>query len=276
MTIKHSFCFILFASFLFVGCIGVSKEIKVESTQTHPINVREYSIQSVLWQQNAAEYRALCYQAFTVAKMRLDNFLAENKDTKKPLAIITDVDETVLNNSPFNAKLIELNENYSSEEWATWVKLEKAKAIPGAEDFLNYAKEKGVEVFYVSNRSHKLVAETIANMKKVNFPYADRQHLFFKKETSAKKARFEQVRDTHKVVLYLGDNLGDFSSKFRVPSTEKRNALADSLQDEFGKRFIVLPNPMYGDWESKGLYQGRYDWTQQQKDSIWSASLKSY
>lgn len=275
MNIKTPVGFLLLSALVLASCTQVQKKEQSQTKATEP-NVRDYSIQSVLWQQNAAEYRALCYQAFNTAKMQLDDYLEQHKNPKQSLAIITDVDETVLNNSPFNAKLIELNENYTPEEWATWVKLEKAKAIPGATAFLNYAKAKGVEVFYVSNRSHKLVGATIANMKKVNLPYADSLHLFFKTTTSAKKLRFDRVRQTHEVILYMGDNFGDFTSKSRVASTEKRNALADSLHHEFGKRFIVLPNPMYGDWESKGLYEGRHDWTQSQKDSIWKANLRAY
>lgn len=275
MKIKSLAGLFLAGVLVLASCSPTQKD-KKQPTEAANTPLREYSIQSVLWQQNAAEYRALCYQAFNTAKMRLDLYLAEHPHPKQPLAIITDVDETVLDNSPFNAKLIVLNENYTSEEWAAWVQLAKAKAVPGAAAFLNYVKEKGVEVFYVSNRSHTLVEASLANMKKVNFPYADSLHLLFKEETSAKKSRFDQVRETHEVVLYMGDNFGDFTSKSRMPSSEKRNALADSLHNEFGKRFIVLPNPMYGDWESKGLYQGRHDWTQAQKDSIWKANLHAY
>jgi len=246
------------------------------STATPVKNVREYSVQSVLWQQHAAEYRALCYQAYNLAKARLQQLVKQTDTTAGKLAVITDIDETVLDNSPFNAKLIALNEEYSSEEWANWVKLEQAEAVPGAVGFLNFAKSQGVEVFYVSNRPAALEKATIANLKKLNLPYAEPDHLLLKTETSAKKSRFEQVRETHNVLLYLGDNLGDFSSEFRKPSTKKRNALAKQLEAKFGTEFIVLPNPMYGDWESKGIYEGRYDWTAAERDSIRHAKLNTY
>ena len=70
------------------------------------VPVREYSIQSVLWQQQSAEYRALAYQAYNLAKLQLDNILQSENTSDKPLAIVTDVDETVIDNSPFNAKMI--------------------------------------------------------------------------------------------------------------------------------------------------------------------------
>lgn len=242
-------------------------------------NVRTYSIQSVMWQQNAAEYRALCYQAFNIAKLNLDAILneqPEHPDENKKLAIITDIDETVLDNSPYNAKLIELGEEYTSEGWNDWVQRKSAKAIPGAAEFLNYAREKGVEVFYVSNRERGQEAATIENMRRVKFPYADEKHLLFMGNTSSKQRRFEMVENEYHVVLYMGDNLSDFTSEFRAPSTTKRNELADHLENEFGVKFIVLPNPMYGDWETKGIYHGKYDWTPAQKDSIHKASLRAY
>ncbi len=79
--------------------------------------------------------------------------------------------------------------------------------------------------------------------------------------------------ENFEVVLLLGDNLSDFSELFDGQPTEKRNTTADELREEFGRKFIVLPNPMYGDWETKGLYEGKYDWTPAQKDSLRKAKL---
>lgn len=266
---------VLLFSFLLTSCVHIQATSETSNHNAKP-NVREYSVQSVLWQQNAAEYRALCYQAFNTAKMQLDAMLSKKSNAEKKLAIVTDIDETVLDNSPFNAKLIEKNEEYSQKEWDNWGKQESAKAIPGATKFLNYAKSKGVEVFYVSNRLDNQKTETLVNMKKVNFPYADKNHLLLKTNESAKQSRYDEVSKNYNILLFLGDNLSDFSNKFRAKSTDRRNKLADSLESHFGKDFIVLPNPMYGDWESKGIYQGRYDWTEAQKDSIRKADLHTY
>ncbi len=267
-------------SLLVVGlCFSACQNTPEDNTVTsekNKKNIREYSVQSVIWMQNAAEYRALCYQAFNVAKMRLDLFLTRQDTAGKNLAIITDIDETVLNNSPYQAKLIELNQQYSADTWDDWVQRKTAEAIPGAVAFMKYAKSRGVEVFYVSNRLQSQEKATIENMKKLGFPYADEAHLLLRKDESAKKSRFEDVAAGRTIILYIGDNLSDFTSKFRAPSTAKRNALADRLQDQFGEKFIVLPNPAYGDWESKGIYQGKYDWTEGQKDSLRQASLQGY
>ena len=102
----------------------------------------KYKVQAQVWTQNAAEYRALCYQAFNTAKINLDAFLLFNKKPVKPLAIITDVDETVLDNSPYDGKLILNNISYNRESWVEWGNLEEADAIPGSLEFLQYASEK--------------------------------------------------------------------------------------------------------------------------------------
>lgn len=247
-----------------------------KDTQSQQPTVREYSVQSVLWQQNAAEYRALCYQAFNVAKLNLDQFVADESLKDKNIAIITDIDETVLDNSPFNAKLIEKDEEYSVEEWTHWTSLAEAEEVPGAAEFLNYAKNKGVEIFYVTNRRTAEMEATLENMKKVDFPFADEDHVFLRAETGSKENRFDKVLKDHTVVMYLGDNLGDFSHEFITPSTEKRNALVTKLKENFGVSFIVLPNPMYGDWEMQGIYEGKYDWTDKEKNSIRKEKLRAY
>ncbi len=274
MKRSHYIVTLALSGVLLSSCVSVkmNTQANIEATTDSSAHL----MQAVLWQQNAAEYRALCYQAYNTAKWRLQQLLAETGATTEKLAIVTDIDETVLDNSPFEAKLIQTKDTYSETEWANWVNRQEAEAVPGAVGFLNYAQSQGVEVFYVSNRSEAAEKATIANLKSLGFPYADEAHLLLKTDDSAKKSRFNEVAEQHKILLFIGDNLSDFTSKFRVPSTQKRNALADQLQDDFGKKFIVLPNPMYGDWETKGLFKGRYDWTETQKDSIRKANLKAY
>lgn len=258
---------------LLIGCKSQITQIKQENIKTIPN--KEHTIQALLWQQNAAEYKALTYQAYNLAQFQLDKILAEN-DFLKPLAIVTDIDETVLDNSPYSGKQVELDENYSSLRWAEWVKKIKAKEIPGALSFFNYAKSKGVEVFYISNRSATQTKETIENLKLYDFPFADETHVMLKTSSSEKETRRNNVRKTHEIVLFLGDNLSDFSSVFENHSTAQRNKSADSLKVLFGKKYIVFPNPIYGDWETKGILEGKYNWTDIQKDSIRHTKITSY
>ncbi len=234
---------ILVSSFTIYYC---TSSYSKEGYSTKDLN--EQLVLATLWMQTSGEYRALCYQAFNLAKMNLNKAL--KKKSKKPLAIVVDADETVIDNSAFQAQLIGRNYGYSSKIWAKWMKAQQAKAIPGAKAFLNYAKKKGVEVFYVTNRTKKDGYKvTINNLKKLKFPYVDKKHMLLKTTTSNKDARRKIVSKKYNIVLFLGDNLNDFTSNFssRKSISERRNE-TDKIKSKFGKKFIVFPNPTYGDW----------------------------
>lgn len=239
-------------------------------------SVRDYSISALLWQQNAAEYRALAYQAFNVAKIQLDDILENKTEYKKPLAIVTDIDETVLNNSPYNGKLIELNVEYDKTSWLEWGSKKKAKAVPGSLNFFKYAQSKGVKVFYVSNRYDVQKSETLENLQQLGFPFSDEAHILLRTDDSGKESRRLKIKESYEIIMLLGDNLSDFSDVFDNQSTNVRNNKVDSLMVYFGSKFIVLPNAIYGDWETKGILENNYDWTNFQKDSIMRAKIISY
>jgi 5'-nucleotidase (lipoprotein e(P4) family) len=278
---KTNILITLFTVSLIFGCksreFSVNQDTQNKRTiENINIPIREYSIQSVLWQQHAAEYRALAYQAFNLAQMQLDDILENRTEHVKPIAIVTDIDETVLDNSPYSGKQIELDEDFTVLRWTDWVKQKKAKALPGALNFFNYAKRKGVDVFYISNRSINQKMETIENLQVMGFPFADKAHVLLKDTISGKDPRRLQVQETHDIVLLLGDNLSDFSEVFDNRSTLERNKSVDSLKALFGVKFIVLPNAIYGDWETNGILEGKNDWTNFQKDSIRHQKIISY
>jgi 5'-nucleotidase (lipoprotein e(P4) family) len=240
---------LIIALFLILGC--KTSQFSSRSEQT-ALPVREHSVQSVLWQQQAAEYKALCYQAFNLAKMQLDKTTQQLTMDNRPLAIITDIDETVLDNSPYNAKMIATDQEYSKADWIEWGQLRNAQPVPGALEFFTYAKSKGVEIFYISNRYAIQQQETLANLAQLGFPDADSAHILLRTTTSGKEERRKTVTQEHRVLLLLGDNLSDFDQVFDKKQTDERNALAEEMKQKFGTAFIVLPNPMYGDWETKG------------------------
>ena len=266
---------------LLIGCKSNRPTIDQDKNTTTKIEdvgipIREYSISAVLWQQHSAEYRALTYQAFNMARIQLDYILDNKIEYAKPITIVVDIDETVLDNSPYSGKQVELNEEFSTFRWTEWVKKKQAKPISGALDFLNYAKSKEIEVFYISNRSINQKKETIENLRIMGFPFSDEAHVLLKANVSGKEPRRIQVTKSYEIVLLLGDNLSDFSMVFDNRSTIERNRSVDSLKAAFGTKFIVLPNPMYGDWETKGLLEGKYNWTPFQKDSIRRSKVISY
>lgn len=258
---------------LFAGCKTTEPDRGAAASAAIP--VREHSVQAVLWQQTAAEYEALCYQAFALARLRLDERLAE-PDGTRPLAIVTDVDETLIDNSPYNANMIQTDQEYSRAGWTEWGRLRRAEAIPGAVEFLQYAAGRGVAVFYVSNRYADQLEDTQANLRALGFPEVTAGRVLLRTTTSGKEPRRQKVEATHDVILLLGDNLSDFAEEFEDLPAAERSRLVERRNAEFGNRFIVLPNPMYGDWETDGLYEGRYDWTGAQKDSLRRARLRGY
>jgi 5'-nucleotidase (lipoprotein e(P4) family) len=107
-------------------------------------------------------------------------------------------------------------------------------------------------------------------------PYADSNHVFLKTDSSDKQERRDKVLEEHEVLLYMGDNLSDFSPLFDNQSTENRNNTAGALKNDFGSKYIIFPNPMYGDWETKGIYESKNNWSNSQKDSIRSSKIYSY
>ncbi|RUT78815.1 5'-nucleotidase, lipoprotein e(P4) family [Ancylomarina longa] len=222
------------------------------TTKTTRTNPNEHLVMSTLWYQRASECRALYYQAFNIAKVSLDNYM-ETKQGNKPLAVVVDIDETVLDNSPFETNSIRSEKNFSSQAWKEWTDKAKAGATPGSLEFLKYAANNGVETFYISNRDTSATKSTLSNLKKLGFPYADFQHLLLKTNTSLKTTRRNKVMKTHNIVLLAGDNMGDFDGLFEDRSNNFGFVQVDSLKDLFGKRFIILPNPMYGSWERQVL-----------------------
>jgi 5'-nucleotidase (lipoprotein e(P4) family) len=234
----------------------------------------EYLTQSVLWYQHSVEMKALYYQAYNTARLMLDIYLKDSKSDKKK-AVIVDIDETVLNNVKYEAWLILSDSQQSKYNWKQWVDTAIADTLPGALEFLRYAQTKGVEVFYISNRALADVASSVKNLQKFNFPNADEKHLIFKSDKSnSKEFRRKQVAKDYDIVLLCGDNLGDFSAAFDDRTGNKLTDSINTYKSLFGKKFIVLPNPMYGGWE-KQIY-GEGDFTDGQRDSVRKGRLKGY
>ncbi|MCH2198453.1 MAG: 5'-nucleotidase, lipoprotein e(P4) family [Flavobacteriales bacterium] len=263
----------LLLSVVFMASCAMPSPEPTPTPEVTRMPVKEHVVSSVLWQQHSAEYRALCYQAFNIAALRLQQLEGASE---KPLAIITDIDETVLDNSPYSGMQVQEDLEFDKNDWIEWGKQQSAPEVPGAVEFFNFADSLGVEVFYISNRYHVQIDETLANMQALDLPNADTSHVFLKTETSEKQARRDRVLNDYEVVLYLGDNLSDFSSVFDGQGTAARNQSAKDLQASFGDQFIVFPNPMYGDWESKGIYEAGRDWSSSEMDSIRKSKIRSF
>ncbi len=238
------------------------------------ISPNEYLVMGVLYEQKAAEFNALCYQAYNIAKLMLNNKLKEKSMNLKK-CVIVDIDETVLDNSPFEAKCILEGTSYP-KYWKEWVDMGTTKPIPGSVDFLNYALTKGVETFYVTNRTIDSREITMKNLKAFGFPNVDTLHMFMKNDkVGSKEIRRKKIAEKYNIMLLIGDNLADFSVVYDNQTVDKRFSVTDSLKNEFGKKFIVIPNAMYGDWEN-AIYNYNFKLSAQEKDDLRKKSLKSF
>jgi len=217
----------------------------------------------VLWVQTSAEYRALALATYARARAELDRALADPSWTAAleqqgevaalPPAVVADVDETLLDNSPYEADRIRAGLRYEEESWRVWVNRARAAAIPGAAEFVRYAAGRGVTVFYVTNRAALLEEKTRANLVALGFPVAsDRDTVLMAGErpdwSSDKGTRRAEVARSFRILLLVGDDLGDFVSGARALPDE-RVALAERFAERWQSRWILLPNPYYGSWE---------------------------
>lgn len=178
------------------------------------------------------------------------NEIVKKKNRKQNLAIITDLDETILDNSYAEAQLIKEDKNFNLAEWKKWTNKSAATAVPGAVEFLQMAKRKGFTVFYISNRGTSEIIPTLINLQKLQLPDADTAHMLFLSNTSSKESRRQRVMQNYNVVMLLGDNLNDFMQIFERRPIVERLSETDSVKNEWGKKFIVLPNATYGEWEN--------------------------
>jgi 5'-nucleotidase (lipoprotein e(P4) family) len=207
----------------------------------------DYLIQAVLWYQSSPEMQALYLQGFNMAKMNLASFVKDRKD--KPQAVVVDIDETMLDNSPFEGRLIHTGKSFKPEIWKEWSDQAKAKALPGAVDFTKLAKSLGITVIFISNRDTSEMSNTIKNLNDAGFEFASKENMFFKTNESSKDARRKQVSEKYDIVMLIGDNLSDFNTVFDTRDGSTEYARLNEMKNQFGYRYIVLPNPTYGDWE---------------------------
>lgn len=229
---------------------------------------------AVLWQQYSGEYRALCFQAYNLAHLRLDQIL-HKKVGKKPRCIVVDIDETVLDNSAFEGRELHNGVSYNPNDWSEWTTKSIADTVPGALTFLKYAAKKGIAIFYITNRNKTEFESTLRNLQHFKFPNADEKHLLVKDATSDKEARRKMVAEKYDIVLLCGDNLNDFTDSFYLKEQQARAEAVDKAHDLFGKKFIVLPNPMYGDWEP-AIYEMKKGLSEQEKADIRMKKLKDF
>lgn len=256
MTISSVLATVVLAT----GCAQKTEEKKEENksgdnkiTLTYDQLRSRENTMGTLWYQNAAEVDALYQQGYNVATNKLKELLKQPTD--KPYSIVLDIDETVLSNIPFQVKMIKDGTAFNPKLWDEWVQKAEAKPVAGAKEFLQFADKNKVQIYYISDRTDAQVDATIKNLEAQGLPVQGRDHLMFKKEgDKSKEGRRQEVLKHTNLVMLFGDNLVDFA-EFSTKSEADRDKMFEQLKAEFGDKFIIFPNPMYGSWES-AVYQG--------------------
>src|SRR6266498_617447 len=238
----------------------------------------EYLEGAVLWQQTSGERRALSYQAFALARMMLDRDLRMNHRNWRQRAIIVDLDETILDNSRNEARIVKEGVPFTPDSFTAWVNRAECDAVPGAVGFLRYANSRRVRIFYVSNRKQIEREGTARNLKKLGFPNVNDETLLLRPESGEmiKEPRRVAVSARYRIVLLMGDDLNDFAAVFENSKTiDSRNESVEQNKAQFGTRFIVLPNPMYGNWET-AIYGFGSKLSEAEQAAIRKRTLKAY
>ncbi len=248
--------FVICAMFVLCSCghsTKCNKDHAKHHGKTHDGNHGGYTTDvltaGLLWMYTSAEYRALSYQSYNHATEIVKDQLKVK--SKKPKAIILDLDETVIDNLAYNAKNILIKKDYDPKTWKSWSEKELASLIPGAKDFLDFARKNKVEIFYITNRGIDENQNTISNLKKIGIPVEPKNLLARNPaEGSSKKGRRAIVEENYRVILYVGDNMGDFHESFEKKSVDDRLVVTENYKKDYGTKYIILPNPIYGDWMS--------------------------
>jgi 5'-nucleotidase (lipoprotein e(P4) family) len=234
--------------------IAVSVAAALTVSAQAPLTDRLYM--SVLWYRTSAEATALYDQCYDHAILKAEKNLLARK-AARPAAVILDIDETVLDNSQFEVERIAEGKGYSSAKWQAWTSRSEAGALPGALRFTRWADSLGVSIFYISNRKVEEQDQTISNLKAHGFPQANEEHLLLKEKSDDKTDRRAKVARDHDVILLVGDNLTDYSEAFAKRGAGMGKDSVEKYLPELRSRFIMLPNPMYGEWE-KTVYGNTY------------------
>lgn len=204
---------------------------------------------AIHWSRNAAEHSAVFRQTYRLAAERLRGMAAGR--AAGSWGVIMDADETVLDNSTYQKERAAQGEGFTAESWDAWVRRIEATALPGASEFIAGVRAQGGRVAIVTNRTDAVCPETRENFVRAGIVVD--VVLCRPPESGDKNPRFRAVQDGTtgsgleplEVLMYVGDNIQDFPGQ-----RQELRMMAAPSYAAFGDRYIILPNPMYGSWET--------------------------
>lgn len=220
-------------------------------------------LDAILWQTTSVEYRILVRSIYASAAAHLEGALADRQWTALPAqkanfqylppAIIMDIDETVIDTTKFQSQLVRDQARFSSGPWSAWQARNESQAVPGAVEFISQAESRGVTVFYITNRDFATKQSTRLNLKTIGLNLPDHVDTVLTRGErpdwgSDKESRRRHIAQSYRVLLLVGDDLADFISEYRTP--EQVRTREAQRYDQWGRKWFMLPNPMYGSWEA--------------------------
>lgn len=220
---------------------------------------------ATLWNQRAVEYKGNALTVFALGRIRLDEALADRSWTAAPVeqkgdyanlppAVVLDVDETLLDNSLYEAWMMKANQSFSTRTWNQFCAAQISRAIPGAVEFTQYADSKGVKVFYISNRGVETEKDTRENMEKLGFPMGGNVDTFLMQNEKPdwgglKGTRRAFIARDYRILLNFGDNFGDFDDRYRGSEADRLKAFEED-STHWGREWLVIANPTYGSFDT--------------------------
>jgi 5'-nucleotidase (lipoprotein e(P4) family) len=225
------------AFLLFTGCASHAPRPPVPPTPAPPL--------SLLWSRTSAEHHAAYLQTYRQATERVET--EGTRRRKGTWAVILDIDETVLDNSEFERE--QVGKPFDRQAFTDWCRREESQPLPGAQQFLHRVHELGGRIALVTNREEEVCEQTRNNLRKESLEFDE---VLCSPGTANKNPRFDAVQRGESpstlpaltIVLWMGDNIQDFPDLFQATMRDA----ADGAFTDFGTRFFVLPNPMYGSW----------------------------
>lgn len=263
-----------------IGMCGCASTPEPDIPQPHD------GMDAVLWIQSSTEYAATTRGIYSAAAEQLERIAAANPDSIARMAIVMDVDETVLDNSPYQGQMVLDDTSYESESWDRWIALQDASAVPGAVDFIRRSQALGAQVMFVTNRACRArpdtaghcpqKLDTLVNLQNLG---VDTQagELFLRNDlspvrcryllseseqadgrwSSDKSSRRECIAADYDIVMLFGDQLGDFIEEPAGTMSRSGREIASNYEKNWGRTWFMLPNPTYGDWQPRQSVEKR-------------------
>lgn len=220
-------------------------------------------LNAILWQTTSVEYRVVAQSIYGAAKSYLDRALADRQWTALPAqrenfqhlppAVIMDIDETVIDTSRFQILLVKNGARFSRARWRDWSSQNEPGGVPGAIEFISFAQSRGVTVFFVTNRDYATEPLTRNHLVSAGIKLPDGIDTVLSQSErpdweTDKGSRRDFIAKSYRVLMLFGDDLADFISEYRTPAQVR---MSEAMKhNEWGTKWFMLPNPMYGSWES--------------------------